>query len=888
MESVKVGKSDSADELNYKKTETCRSMCGMCPSCVFAPTPPTRSRCLWKMSDKVKRRFVVALLSRCGSVQVLESVRSLLGVTSWTMFTYARSRRPAAPRDLPSRGSQRALAEKPLSVDTDAIYSWFDGSPEWIKSDYLCRIFSLCDSEFLRMVSNLTGVFLARQKRGFLYFNASSHNTSQNDWDSEDPALMVVPGSSKSLSGVSLYRNFLSCLPVHLSKKILGLLDEHSLIRSKKVCQYWHHLVQETMEEIKLRRFLTYQIEAMMKRYTTGNIVSSTYANVAKVSVPVSDGEKEEIPSTANKVKLFEAAYAKIPTKTVQMEERNVYCGVYFTKVLLDNKDPQRVLDYRGGPLLATGSKDSSVHLLHVASEVKKVAVMRGHIGSVRAVLLCEGRDLLITGGCNARIRCWNVKTDCCDMILMGHTSTINCLDVHGDKLVSGAKDCSVKVWSLQTGLPFEEFHFKHPESVRCVKINETTVYSSCDRGLVKIWSLENAMLLQVINAHKNSVRCLFFDEWHLLSGDANGKVMAWSVRCEAKESLVTFDHPNEVRSLTLIYLRVITGCADGKIRIFNFLTGDCLKDILPEAESGRILSVHFHDNSILVNATSSVKLYQFAKVFWEYDNSAQAEQGDEVTKDGLVSEKSAASSMKSEKPELLPRTRFQSASSRCQAQAGVSCEFANRSVVLSEKAAGERMKKRGPHHPLTRDSILLKVNAIQKARCMDEASINMEINARLRDSWGPRPPQDLQTQLSPQQLRHDARPGRAQTCVPILKRAVGQNRTSRGSVSTASDARRPITRLSGFMKGTTASPRAHQFALQGPQPNPERCVKTGPGLPSINPSEAFRQQGGLRMLPATQIKDAVDAEGELTLSSEQNLSKRERMTPRQRSNVLQ
>lgn len=40
--------------------------------------------------------------------------------------------------------------------------------------------------------------------------------------DSENPALTVVPGSSESMSGVSQYRDFISCLPGHLSKAILG------------------------------------------------------------------------------------------------------------------------------------------------------------------------------------------------------------------------------------------------------------------------------------------------------------------------------------------------------------------------------------------------------------------------------------------------------------------------------------------------------------------------------------------------------------------------------------------------------------------------------------------------------------------------------------------
>ncbi|KAJ0016167.1 hypothetical protein NQD34_014457 [Periophthalmus magnuspinnatus] len=53
-----------------------------------------------------------------------------------------------------------------------------------------------------------------------------------------------------------------------------------------------------------------------------------------------------------------------------------------------------------------------------------------------------------------------------------------------------------------------------------------------------------------------------------------------------------------------------------------------------------------------------------------------------------------------------------------------------------SENAASVRIQKRGPHHPPTRDYILLKVNATQKAELMDEVGLNMEHNAKLRDDW--------------------------------------------------------------------------------------------------------------------------------------------------------
>ncbi len=182
---------------------------------------------------------------------------------------------------------------------------------------------------------------------------------------------------------------------------------------------------------------------------------------------------------------------------------------------------------------------------------------------------------------------------------------------------------------------------------------------------------------------------------------------------------------------------------------------------------------------------------------------------------------------------------------------------------MLSEKATSERIKKRGLHHPLTRDSILLRVNAVQRAQCVDEVSINMECNARLRDSWGPHTSQDplrsdlqalkqsLQAQMHP--LWH-----RAKTCVPILKRAATQNMTNtiQGRVvSTAPDTTgrpRPclfskkaqphsadthgaVKRVSGFTTSATEGP------------NPECSMKTGSSLPRISPVGPLREQGGIQ-----------------------------------------
>lgn len=179
----------SAEFGRIKTTEGCPNMCGMCAPCVFSASPPGFTQCLWKVSDEFKRRFVLELLLRCRNIQVLESIQNVLGVTSWTMFTYARSRSPTSPGDYPNRSTDRALNGKPLGMDMNKIWDWFSSSPDWIKSRYLCRILSRCDPELLRVVSNLTSVLLIRHKRRFLQFNCK---TTEKKYIQHDKLLLLL------------------------------------------------------------------------------------------------------------------------------------------------------------------------------------------------------------------------------------------------------------------------------------------------------------------------------------------------------------------------------------------------------------------------------------------------------------------------------------------------------------------------------------------------------------------------------------------------------------------------------------------------------------------------------------------------------------------------
>ena len=89
---------------------------------------------------------------------------------------------------------------------------------------------------------------------------------SSSDKDSVDPAMLIIPTSSKAYSGVSRYRDFVGSLPVHLAKCILSFLDQPSLFNALCVNQKWRCLVEEVHEEHFVNQSLWEEVMLMQVR----------------------------------------------------------------------------------------------------------------------------------------------------------------------------------------------------------------------------------------------------------------------------------------------------------------------------------------------------------------------------------------------------------------------------------------------------------------------------------------------------------------------------------------------------------------------------------------------------------------------------------------------
>jgi WD40 repeat protein len=74
---------------------------------------------------------------------------------------------------------------------------------------------------------------------------------------------------------------------------------------------------------------------------------------------------------------------------------------------------------------------------------------LAGHTMAVRSMV--NHGDKLIRGSADNTIKVWSTDTWTCERSFEGHNGTVYSMLMHGDKLFSGSSDNTIKVWSTAT-----------------------------------------------------------------------------------------------------------------------------------------------------------------------------------------------------------------------------------------------------------------------------------------------------------------------------------------------------------------------------------------------------------------------------------------------------
>jgi|GEM_PF-640583 len=208
---------------------------------------------------------------------------------------------------------------------------------------------------------------------------------------------------------------------------------------------------------------------------------------------------------------------------------------------------------------------------------------MKGHRGAVLCVAFAPRGHVLISGGEDGTIGCWEASSGNCLWLGEGHEGPVRqvALSPDGRWVASGSEDRTVRLWDIQTGrcLWIGEGHRGSVWSIAFSPDGRWIASASSDKT-VRLWEAKSGRCLHIGEGHSGWVMTIAFspDGEHLISGARDHTLRLWETahlqtRWEADK------HTDEVWAVRFLPggEGVISGSWDGTVRVWEAKTGRCL-----------------------------------------------------------------------------------------------------------------------------------------------------------------------------------------------------------------------------------------------------------------------------------------------------------------------
>ncbi|KAI8640750.1 WD40-repeat-containing domain protein [Parasitella parasitica] len=405
-----------------------------------------------------------------------------------------------------------------------------------------------------------------------------------------------------------LHRNILSQLPPEIAVEVLGLLDLHSLIQASQVSRGWHALC----EEQSLWRNL-FELQGWgynreeMDDYLSNIPDEEDYHAQSSSGSSRSSSNIAPLPIVRTSSPLIgNSKWSRLyPSKNrPAVDTRSVRKVKRFTLESIRSGNGADIVNPHYDPASDTRFINWQVlyqNRLNIERRWKNGSCkvrMFPPVNCPVADLHTEGvyciqfdKEKMVTGSRDRTIKVWDIQTGRCKMTLRGHTGSVLCLQYDAQYVFSGSSDTNLIVTDMETG-EVKRTLTGHRDSVLSLRLVKTNQVISCSKDrTLRLWDRNTGELIRLFSGHRAAVNAVQWNNNRIVSASGDRTIKIWDL--ENGACLKTLEsHTRGVACVEFDGSFIVSGSSDQTIKVWDAVSGECVYTLVGHTELVRTIQL--------------------------------------------------------------------------------------------------------------------------------------------------------------------------------------------------------------------------------------------------------------------------------------------------------
>ncbi|MBA0740282.1 hypothetical protein Gogos_013497, partial [Gossypium gossypioides] len=250
------------------------------------------------------------------------------------------------------------------------------------------------------------------------------------------------------------------------------------------------------------------------------------------------------------------------------------------------------------GQLLASGGFDGLVKVWDTSGNLK--STLEGPGGGIEWIKWHPKGHLILAGSEDCTVWMWNADNGSCLNVFSGHGASVTCGDFtpDGKTICTGSEDATLRIWNPRSG---ESIHVVRGLTCLSISSDSTFAVTGSKDGSVHVVNITTgkvasswASQTSSTEGNPESIECVSFAPkfpW-AVSGGMDRNLTIWDLQNSSPRFIC--NHEEGVTCLAWLGASkfLATGCCDGRICIWNCLSGECVETFKGHEHAIQSLSV--------------------------------------------------------------------------------------------------------------------------------------------------------------------------------------------------------------------------------------------------------------------------------------------------------